>query len=280
MIGVMVGVDHVPDRLVRRQHLGVGEGRHRLCVVSRPFDHDEVVVELDEDAPFLTRRHEPDTIGDTLRRGARLGLDGCGPCWSSTSLRIRGHLERRGAVRPDVGQGQLQYWKSSLLHDEVHRILHATKVAIVRIDPLHERVARETDIDPRLDPLHEISIAERAAHGVLAGGKGNHALAANGRDGGRCDVGRGAFEEAVRRQPDVERSRLGAPVSGLVLDDVAWDRADATLSRRRIETTGASPARRPLVVDPNKLLPHGWHGIVHRHRVFRHREPRPGSAGS
>ena len=44
----------------------------------------------------------------------------------------------------------------------------------------------------------------------------------------------------MRREPDVERAHLSAPIRVLVLDDVAWNRPDTSLACARIERPGAA----------------------------------------
>ena len=45
----------------------------------------------------------------------------------------------------------------------------------------------------------------------------------------------------------------------VVLDDVAGDRPDAALKRRRVVSAGAAAPRRLQVVDAHELLPHRGH---------------------
>ena len=55
MIDVAVGVDHVPDRLVRNQPLGFGDDRQRARLVLAAFDQRDVILEVDGDAPRSRR---------------------------------------------------------------------------------------------------------------------------------------------------------------------------------------------------------------------------------
>lgn len=195
--------------------------------------------------------------------------------WPAARLRIHAHLQRRRAVRLYIVQRQLQRGKPVLPHHDVRRVLHAAEIPVLRINPFEQRVAGEPDVDPRLDALHEILVAERPRHGVLTGHKGDDILSANHRR--RCGGGIGGrpLQEAVRRQPDPERAHLGAAIRRLVLDDVARNGPDAALPRRGAEAAGAAASRRNLIIDAHELLPHRGRGIVHRHHVLRDREPRP-----
>src|SRR5215813_7631976 len=63
MVGVMMRVDHVFDRLVGRKSLRCGYRRHRHTVSPRRLDHDNVVLEFDENASLAIRVELPDAVG-------------------------------------------------------------------------------------------------------------------------------------------------------------------------------------------------------------------------
>ena len=83
----------------------------------------------------------------------------------------------------------------------------------------------------------------------------------------------------MRRQPDVESPNLCAAIRVLVLDDVAGDRPDTALASGRVVAARSAAAGRIFVIDPNDLLAHDGHCVVHQRDVFGDFEARPRPAG-
>ena len=81
------------------------------------------------------------------------------------------------------------------------------------------------------------------------------------------------------RQPDVERSKLGAAICILVLDDVAWNGADTALAGRGIVAAGTAATRRTFIIYSNDFLAHDRHRVVQQRHIFRDFISRPRAAG-
>jgi hypothetical protein len=78
----------------------------------------------------------------------------------------RGHGQRRGAVRLNAGQRQLQGRKAPLPLDDPHRKLHAGDVAIVGVLSLEHHVAIQRVRDRGLYALDEILLIDGAVDRV------------------------------------------------------------------------------------------------------------------
>jgi hypothetical protein len=101
---VMVGVHDVLDRLARLHLSYLCQSCHRVRIVSGPLNDDEVVLELDENAPFSAGRERPHAVCNLF--GVTLGPRGC-----CARLRgIRAHLQRGRAIGLHVCDGQVQCW--------------------------------------------------------------------------------------------------------------------------------------------------------------------------
>src|SRR6185436_2938400 len=66
MVRMMMRVDHVLDRLAGRQPLRRLYRRRGYGVADRPFDHHDVILELDENAAFPVWYQLPDAVRDAL----------------------------------------------------------------------------------------------------------------------------------------------------------------------------------------------------------------------
>src|SRR5262249_41352375 len=79
--------------------------------------------------------------------------------------------------------------------------------------------------------------------------------------------------------PYVQRAGLAPAIDVLVLDDVAGDRTDASLTGARIKWSGTATTRRILVVDAHDLLPYCWRSVVHQSDILGNLESRPRPPG-
>src|SRR5262249_15483411 len=273
MVRVVMRVDHVFDRLARRQplrclHRGRGHG-----VADGRFDHDHVILELDENAAFAVWYQLPDAVrdthGDWCRAGCRWGR------WRRGDGAPH-DVDRFRAVGPHLRDADIEYWKTTFAHDDVHRHEDAAEIAILGVGAVDRSVARKDVVDERFDALDYVLVVERGGNRKFAErGEGHRTLAAHHRRLRAGEIRGRALQKSVRGQPQGAGAGLLPAVERLVLNHIAGDRPDAALESRRVIATGSPAARRLRIVDAYQLLSHRGHGVVDRERVFRHREAWP-----
>src|SRR5262249_48335584 len=153
-------------------------------------------------------------------------------------------------VRLHAGDGDVENRITTLLLDDVHRKFNAGEVFVIRINTLDKCVAGESDIDFCRDVLDKILFIYRSCDCVLVEGGKRHQFLFSTRTRDRSlAVSNGTFQESMRGQPHIERAGFGAAIDVLVLDDVARDRTDASLTSARIKWSSTATTRRRLVVD-------------------------------
>jgi hypothetical protein len=67
MVEMVVGVDHIADRLVGELLLDLRDHGQRALLVERRLDHRDVVLELDGDAVVRAAGDLHDAIGELVR---------------------------------------------------------------------------------------------------------------------------------------------------------------------------------------------------------------------
>ena len=145
MIRMVVRVDHVLDRLVRKHPLRVGDRRQRLFVAGRRLDDHDVVVELDEECSASrrksgTRRRSPIFSGSDRPAAGRLPPPPRHP--GRLPWRIAADLlmpldcsaATSATVRSRIGI-------AALTQHDVHRKLHAAEISVLGVDSV-ERACR------------------------------------------------------------------------------------------------------------------------------------------
>ena len=252
MIDVAVRVDDVRDRLVGDQLLRFRQHREAARLALAQLDHRDVILEVDRESA-VAAGDEIHAVAELFgRRGARR----CRGRRAGAAASLR-RLNRDGRVRLHVGQREIEDRIAALFLHDVHRELRAADVLVVGVDRLERHVAVERVVDPRLDAIDEVAIADVAVDLRLVVSDEAHDLvflSANRLRFDRRAAPRGRAQEAVRQQDDLELlhpRRVGADDDRLVHRLVADDRLLAAAVRRvlPLRAHALDARRRRLEVD-------------------------------
>ena len=190
----------------------------RARLVQRRFDDGDVVAEFDEHAVVRAAGDQPQALAEHLRLHAHR-LDGRGPHIVGHGQRCIGNVHaRRGdgfkteTMIAAAGIGLM----SAVV--EIHVIVearhhHAADIAVVGVDELDIEVADDRVGNPGLHALNQVLGVDRAVHAILPADQVRHHGHAPAILVARETVGsarrKRAFQEAVRRQVDLEPPQLG-----------------------------------------------------------------------
>src|SRR5262249_28752240 len=154
----------------------------------------------------------------------------------ASTLRVTTELERGSAVRLDRGDCDVEYREPTLLLDDVHLKLDACEFLVIRITTFDDGIASESDLNLRLDAFDDMLHVNGSRERVIVERRigDNVLLAARGINRGVA-IRSGGFQESMWGEPDVERTGLRTAICVLVLDDVARNRAYASLTGGRIK---------------------------------------------
>ena len=100
---MLVRVDHVADRLARRELAHLVDHGTGAPFVQRRLDEDQVILHLDRDAVVRAAADEPDAVGHLVHGDAL----GCG-------AHELGHLDVGRRVRLDLAHGEVEHRKAAL----------------------------------------------------------------------------------------------------------------------------------------------------------------------